>query len=63
MKKRVLLTMALILVFAMGTLAGCGSDKADAVWTNGEIYTADENDTFVEAVAVKDGKIIFTGKQ
>lgn len=61
MKKRVLLTMVLILVFAMGTLAGCGSDKADAVWTNGEIYTADENDTFVEAVAVKDGKIIFTG--
>lgn len=61
MKKRVLLTMVLILVFAMGTLTGCGSDKADAVWTNGAIYTADENDTFVEAVAVKDGKIIFTG--
>jgi hypothetical protein len=61
MKKRVLLTMALVLIFAMGTLTGCGSEKADAVWTNGTIYTADENDTFVEAVAVKDGKIIFTG--
>ena len=61
MKKRVLLTMALILVFAMGTLASCGSAKADAVWTNGVIYTADENDTMVEAVAVKDGKIMVAG--
>ncbi len=61
MKKRVLLTMALVLIFAMGTLTGCGTEKADTVWTNGSIYTADENDTFVEAVAVKDGKIIFTG--
>jgi hypothetical protein len=61
MKKRVLLTMALVLVFAMGTLSGCGSEKADAVWTNGVIYTADDSDTIVEAVAVKDGKIIFAG--
>ena len=61
MKKRILLVAVLTLALALGTLAGCGSDKADAVWTNGEIYTADENDTFVEAVAVKDGKIIFAG--
>ena len=61
MKKRVLITMALVLIFAMGTLTGCGSNKADAAWTNGVIYTADKNDTMVEAVAVKDGKIIFAG--
>jgi hypothetical protein len=42
MKKRVLITMALVLIFAVGTLTGCGTDKADAVWTNGSIYTADE---------------------
>jgi predicted amidohydrolase YtcJ len=61
MKKRVLITMAIILIFAMGTLTGCGSNKADTAWTNGVIYTADENDTFVEAVAVKDGKILVAG--
>jgi len=61
MKKRVLLTMVLVLILAMGILTGCGSNKADAAWINGEIYTADANDSFVEAVAVKDGKILVAG--
>jgi LysM repeat protein len=34
---------------------------ADVVWTNGVVYTADELDTFAEAVAVKDGLIVFVG--
>ena len=34
---------------------------ADTVWTNGVIYTADEMDTFAEAVAAKDGLILFVG--
>lgn len=61
MKKRLFIVLALAMVLTLGTLAGCGKDTADAVWTNGEIYTADAEDTFVEAVAVKDGKIIFAG--
>ncbi|MDW7672047.1 MAG: amidohydrolase family protein [Bacillota bacterium] len=35
--------------------------SADMVWLNGVLYTADAADTFAEAVAVKDGLIIFVG--
>ncbi len=35
--------------------------KADMVLTNGVVYTVDENDTIAEAVAIKDGKIVFVG--
>ncbi len=34
---------------------------ADTVWINGDIYTADAQDTFAEAVAIKDGLILFVG--
>lgn len=37
------------------------TDAADTIWTNGVIYTADEANTFAEAIAVKDGLIIFVG--
>lgn len=42
------------------TLCSC-SKKPDTIFTNGKIYTMDNNNTLVEAVAVKDGKIIETG--
>ncbi|MCP4723637.1 MAG: amidohydrolase [bacterium] len=37
------------------------SDNADLVLKNGKIATVDENFSIVEAVAVKDARIIFTG--
>lgn len=37
------------------------SPAADLLLYNGVIYTADESDTIVEAVAVKNGKVVFTG--
>ena len=63
MKFRKILPVFLILVLVLGTISGCSSNEnvADAVWTNGVIYTADEEDTIVEAVAVKDGVIVFAG--
>lgn len=36
--------------------------KADLVLKNGLIYTVDANKTMVEAIAIKDGSIVFTGK-
>jgi hypothetical protein len=43
-------------------LSGCGGDAAaDMVFTNGIIYTADAEDTIAEAMAVKDGVIVFVG--
>lgn len=38
----------------------CGQ-KPDVIYTNGKIHTMDDKNTVVEAVAVKDGKIIDTG--
>ena len=38
-------------------------EAADLFFENGTIYTVDDMDTIVEALAVKDGKIIFAGSQ
>ena len=36
-------------------------DANDLVFTNGVVYTADEQDTVYQAVAIKGGRIIFVG--
>lgn len=64
MKKLKFLALLLTVVLVLSSFSGCGSDQteyADKVWTNGVIYTADDADTFAEAVAVKDGTIVFVG--
>ncbi len=51
----------LLVLFA---LAGCGpaaSDAADLILTNATVYTGDSTATPSEAVAVKDGRIIYVG--
>lgn len=57
-----------LVLFAGFFLNGCAReepaaaiDPADTVWTNGVIYTADQADTFAEAIAVRDGLIFFVG--
>ena len=47
-------------------IAGCGPDKnpdqiADTIYTNGKIYTVNEDHPWVEAVAIKDGKFLKVG--
>ena len=47
-------------------LAACGSDSddsvsADAVYQNGYVYTVDNQQSVAQAVAVKDGDIIYVG--
>ena len=37
------------------------AQTADSVYTNGKIYTVNEDDPWVEAVAIKDGKFIAVG--
>jgi predicted amidohydrolase YtcJ len=49
-----------LIVIAAFCLMGC-STNPDMIYTNGKIYTMDANNTVVEAVAVKDGKIIDLG--
>lgn len=49
-----------LIVIAAFCLMGC-STNPDMIYTNGKIHTMDANNTVVEAVAVKDGKIIDLG--
>jgi predicted amidohydrolase YtcJ len=34
---------------------------ADLIVTNGRIYTVDPNRPFVDAMAIKDGRVVFVG--
>ncbi len=51
------------LLVAMIMLVGCNTKKepVDLVLKNGNIYTENEKNPKAEAVAVKDGKIVFVG--
>ena len=64
MKKTVLsgimIIFALTCVFAGGTKEG--GKTADTVFMNGAVYTCNDQEPWAEAVAVKDGKVLFVGK-
>jgi predicted amidohydrolase YtcJ len=67
-------TLTLLIALTI-SLAGCSpadqpaaesggvavSDAADTVYTNGKIYTVDENQPWAAAVAIKDGKFVVVG--
>ncbi len=48
------------LLFAIITFHSC-SEKPDAIYYNGKIYTMNESNSVVEAIAIKEGKIIDLG--
>ena len=50
----------LVIVFVF---FGCESNKADLIIENGNIYTMNDLNPLVEAVAVKNGKIIGIGSK
>lgn len=54
-------TIWIMLLCCVGIFSSCGK-KADTIYINGKIYTLDENNSVVEAVAVKEGMIVETGK-
>ena len=51
----------IIIVFSVSLVFISCSKNPEIIYTNGKIYTFDENNTVVEAVAVLDGKIIDLG--
>ena len=66
--KKIAVLVLTCFLFSGFLLTGCdeeevvpGVEAADAVWTNGVVFTVDDQESFVEAVAVKDGLIIFVG--
>ena len=50
----------LLFIFA-AVLTACNSNRVDTIVHNGQIYTVDSAFTMVEAMAIKDGKIVATG--
>jgi len=52
----------IVLLFFFVGLFSCAeqSPQADLIIHGGKIYTVEDNNPIVEAVAVKEGKIIFT---
>ena len=57
-------TKVTLLVLALATVFSCNNkpkETADTIYTNGKIYTVNEAQPWVEAVAVKDGKFIKVG--
>jgi len=53
--------LALIAVLSAGCTGQPVGDVADAIYTNGRIYTVDEAQPWVEAIAVKDGRLLVVG--
>jgi len=51
----------IVFLFLAIILSSCGK-KADTIYINGKIHTLDEKNSVVEAVAVKEGLIVETGK-
>lgn len=52
------------LAFAAIAFVSCntnGNEKADTILVNGTVYTVDENRPTAEAIAIKDGKILYVG--
>ena len=53
--------LLLMPVFGVASASAAPPEAADRLFENGVIYTVDANDTMAEALAVKDGKIVFVG--
>ncbi|HEX9564873.1 MAG TPA: amidohydrolase [Gemmatimonadaceae bacterium] len=56
--------LALAAVVALAPVASAqdlGAQSADLIVTNARIYTVDENRPMVEAMAIRDGRVVFTG--
>ena len=51
---------SVIFVLFLSVFYSCG-EKPDVIYTNGKIYTMNESNSIVEAVAIKEGKILDAG--
>ena len=59
----VILSAALVLLAAVICTAGCVSEETADTIFYGNVITADDNNPTAEAVAVKDGIIVFVGTE
>ena len=52
----------LTIILMLGVFLASCSKNPDVIYVNGKIYTLDKNNSIVEAVAVREGKILAVGK-
>lgn len=57
----ILIFTLFISVLGLQPVIASQDNKADLILKNGEIYTVDKNQSWAEAIAVKDGEIIYVG--
>ncbi len=58
---RIKLLLCLLTIFGLAQGCVVAEQEADVIFKNGNIYTVNENQPTAEAIAVKQGKIIFVG--
>ncbi len=61
MRRRTLALSAMLLLSAASAALAQSSTPADTVFRNGYVYTVDGKDSVQQALAVRDGKIVFVG--
>lgn len=61
MNKRFILSLPIILSLSLSFAPGQTAGRADLVLVNGKVFTGDDSRPWVEAVAVKEGKILAVG--
>lgn len=61
MKKRITLSLLIVLSLSLSFAPGQTADRADFILLNGKVFTADDSNPWVEAVAVKAGQILAVG--
>ncbi|MCY1646620.1 amidohydrolase [Caulobacter sp. SL161] len=61
MRRRTLALSAMLLLSAASTALAQSATPADTVFRNGYVYTVDGKDSVQQALAVRDGKIVFVG--
>ena len=59
--KKLSVCLSIFLAFCFFFLGFRKQEKAELVLTNGKVFTVSENNPWVEAVAVRDGRIIALG--
>jgi len=60
--KKMLLRVSLSLTLTLSGISANAQEKADTIYSGGPILTIDDKQPFVEAVAVRDGRILAVGE-
>jgi predicted amidohydrolase YtcJ len=59
--RKIVVSASLLLIAAAAMAAASTSGPADRVYLNGVIFTADAGNSYAEALAIRDGRIVYVG--